>query len=1188
MNELALREEQIPVFGTIKIPLPSYERKLEEQQHIEAKTKRIFEEVLGQVDIKVLTLDPNRDQLFIEIHLSSGAAFENLERAVCRLALESGLTVSAQTPNYNCLSRKPSLVPVEIEDQILTAQEKAHPWIDRRVTAVEEQKILELVGLKQVSFDQILKAKTDIEQLLHKYELSSLATVTEQNGELHISLDCDPAFLGTRSAFSMIDDLGVISGRNDVQMRVRLSPSRETIFKAITQELGTLSPFAVSDIAANSISLSVQEGADYTKFEPNFTKLAQKFGRQVLIEKRSFTLEDKQILLTPRSDWRGFSEKDLELEFHRIKQAVTESAVKYLSPVDIRRHGNVVQVDLAIDAPKRVVERLAGEFSAVFSDRKLFVNLSCIPSTHRELELSTVARDIHAIAAFYPLHEVDVRCEHGQIVVSAKNEVLDRESAEINDFKELLNAFSIRANCAVWMHWSLGEPEVFSIVDQELKSSSAWQIKRDLERNLLLLSSVDPSVVKDRELVERLSARTGMNVLMRYDPKLENLDRAVLDVKPKCPWRHVPYEEAQDIAKGIASSFPHFLGVSSDDAQVSGNRIVLSADLRDLPVVILDQIRERLERLPLPVTVIQRDKPALSMALIESRAFLVRCLPKGLFLKQLDTSTDSNLTAHIVGVNGSEAFNSSEFEQIRKFFKNRLRTDLAFNMSAIPDELQRKLSLTSPELACAILGSRDEGGVSCDPAEIVKIFNQLEPYPFRLHTDAAVGLEDNSWRIGRRDLTNRYFIRKDPEGTKMFDNAVSIAKLADGRIHLSIAFADFTVIPRWGEVDTFAALRSRSFYSDKLDQPEISLNKRREAIAMMPLSVSSRVGLEEGCDRPAFVLEFYVDLKESKMEFLGVSKAIVKVGNGLTFDEVESCLDSSNDTNLLVSSLKLLNETAQVLRDIRRERGIFNFNVPEFSEEGNDRARRIERECSMLANIQASACLRSEKLPAIWLAQENPDFETRERIIDIGKKARPRAVEPFPDEQKDQFGFRRYLKRLSAAEIDNWSMRLVRQALGSVSETTDASRPNFGVGQNYLSISRAGRDYAALLNQRQLASILDGEPEHSAHELQQTVQNLPEAQERARIEIRELSLLRELKWISDRVGRFSAKVTTVDRDKGEAIVNLQERDNGYSVEALLKLKQGEGWPQVGSELKIKSALRYDPLRGVIVGEGELK
>jgi ribonuclease R len=432
-------------------------------------------------------------------------------------------------------------------------------------------------------------------------------------------------------------------------------------------------------------------------------------------------------------------------------------------------------------------------------------------------------------------------------------------------------------------------------------------------------------------------------------------------------------------------------------------------------------------------------------------------------------------------------------------------------------------------------------GDATDPAVEVKIaaiqFNL--PYDFSAEALSAAGkvpLEVSEEELsGREDLRHVNFVTIDGETAKDFDDAVAVARRADG-YRLWVAIADVAHYVAVGSViDKEALERGTSVYFPGACLP------------MLPEALSNGIcSLNPEVDRLVMVaeLDFDSDGKRVGMRFC---QAVVHSRARLTYTTVAAILvDEDTDTRIehesLVCDLELMRELARLRIVCRHERGSLDFDLPEAQIILDLRGRPeniIRTERNLAHRLIEEFMLAANEAVASWLVQQHEALIFR--VHESPSEGKMAAFQEFiayfnqgislPVEGVKPKLLQQFLERVAGQPeeqvINHVLLRSLPQAYYSVNNLG-----HFGLAaDNYCHFTSPIRRYPDLMVHRILKKKL--EKGTSAGKLSELplaeVAQISSVTERRAMEAeRDIVNLKKCQFVTDKVGeKFSGMVTSV-------------------------------------------------------------
>jgi ribonuclease R len=234
---------------------------------------------------------------------------------------------------------------------------------------------------------------------------------------------------------------------------------------------------------------------------------------------------------------------------------------------------------------------------------------------------------------------------------------------------------------------------------------------------------------------------------------------------------------------------------------------------------------------------------------------------------------------------------------------------------------------------------------------------------------------------GRLDLRGGVCFTIDPEDAKDFDDAVSIARAADGNYLVGVHIADVGHYVRAGSrLDAEALHRGTSVYL--LDG----------VIPMLPERLSNHLcSLKEGKDRLTFSALLTVSPRGAVKDAV-FRKSVIRSVKRFSYEEAQAILDGGDGP--CAEELRMMDALARVLTRKRLREGSIDFNLPEVKFVYDARGVPVD-------------ILAKRRLQSMRLIEEFMLLANRAAALSVRAQAGPHAPRPFlyrvhdlPDEEK--------------------------------------------------------------------------------------------------------------------------------------------------------------------------------------------
>lgn len=238
----------------------------------------------------------------------------------------------------------------------------------------------------------------------------------------------------------------------------------------------------------------------------------------------------------------------------------------------------------------------------------------------------------------------------------------------------------------------------------------------------------------------------------------------------------------------------------------------------------------------------------------------------------------------------------------------------------------------------------------------------------------------------REDLRGELVFTIDPETAKDFDDAISLAKDAQGRWVLGVHIADVShYVTQFSPLDREAAQRATSIYL---------INR---VIPMLPESLSNGLcSLVPEEDR--YCLSAFLTLDRGlRLVNTRLAETVINSRHRFTYEEALEVLEGRDRDDLWPDDVRevvrQVGEIAQGLRKAREKAGALNLfsvehrfaldvdGVPTgVAKESTDISHQLIEECMLLANRAVAQWLIDKSMPCIFRIHEQPD-EERLRVL---------------------------------------------------------------------------------------------------------------------------------------------------------------------------------------------------------------
>jgi exoribonuclease-2 len=431
-----------------------------------------------------------------------------------------------------------------------------------------------------------------------------------------------------------------------------------------------------------------------------------------------------------------------------------------------------------------------------------------------------------------------------------------------------------------------------------------------------------------------------------------------------------------------------------------------------------------------------------------------------------------------------------------------------------------------------------------------------------------------------RDQRGLLWSSIDNDTSKDLDQIEVAERLPNGDVKVMVGIADVDAfVAKDSPIDQHAAKETTTVYTGICN------------FAMLPEELSTGASsLLPDVDRPAVVTEFVISASGS-LDSSDVYRAIVRNKAQLTYGAVGAWLEGAAAappkvaaSSELQAQLKLQDEVAQALKELRHEHGALNIDTSEVYpvvlnqqvvdvvKQEKNRATELIEDFMIAANgvvarflEKVSSLRRIVRTPAHW-----------DGIVRLAAA----QGEKLPA-QADSKALNDFLVKRKAADPDHFAdlslavIKLIGPGEYVLERPGDPEQGHFGLAvQDYTHSTAPNRRFADVVTQRLIKALLDGKPgPYSDDELAGIAANCTQKGDAARKVEREMSKRLAAVAMSHRVGETFDAIVTGVTPKGTFVRVLQPHIEGL-------LAQGAQGLHVGDRVRAKLT-RTDVQRGYI-------
>ena len=377
-------------------------------------------------------------------------------------------------------------------------------------------------------------------------------------------------------------------------------------------------------------------------------------------------------------------------------------------------------------------------------------------------------------------------------------------------------------------------------------------------------------------------------------------------------------------------------------------------------------------------------------------------------------------------------------------------------------------------------------GVARIEVEKIKIRDGIReefPEDVRLEAAALPPRVERAATKARVDLRDVDLVTIDPETARDHDDAIWVKRERDG-FKLVVAIADVShYVVEGSAIDREALARSTSIYL-----PD-------RAIPMLPPELSTDLAsLLPNRDRLCMAVEMHIDAK-GHVSSHRVFEAVMRSHGKLTYEGVARALGLTKKgphqpaADKRLSTLKVLHDLSQRLRQRRLKRGALDFDLPEAkvsldpqgepeaivqsrSDPGIRTAYQIVEDMMLVTNEVVAGHLKRHAAPGVFRVHGKPDPERIAMFCEVAKSFGYELDEEAAATPKQ---LSRFLRRIEGAAEAPLLRYLLLRAMQQAIYDTDPTVGHFALAaKDYLHFTSPIRRYPDLLVHRILRDMVRG------------------------------------------------------------------------------------------------------------------
>ncbi|MHB8882822.1 MAG: RNB domain-containing ribonuclease [Thermodesulfovibrionales bacterium] len=392
-----------------------------------------------------------------------------------------------------------------------------------------------------------------------------------------------------------------------------------------------------------------------------------------------------------------------------------------------------------------------------------------------------------------------------------------------------------------------------------------------------------------------------------------------------------------------------------------------------------------------------------------------------------------------------------------------------------------------------------------------------------------------------RDLRDLLWASIDNDDSRDLDQLTVAEAMPGGKVKIRVAVADVDALVKNGSaIDEHARHNTTSVYT------------AGNIFPMLPEKLSTDLtSLNFSEDRMAVVAEMVIG-PDGSVENSDICRAVVRNHAKLAYNNVAAWLEGNEDLPEAAAALKglqenlrLQDETAQGMKDLRQANGALSFEtiearpvfdgdaIQDLEAEKRNRAKEIIEDFMIGANGVTARYLASKKFPSIRRIVRTP--KRWERIVELADEQGTKLPRTPDSKALEEF-----LTRAKAADpvgFPDLSLAVIK-LMGAgeyVAELPGETAPgHFGLAvRDYTHSTAPNRRYPDLITQRLLKAAIEGSPlPYSNEELVALAKHCTEEEDAANKVERQVRKSAAAMLLEHRIGEEFDAIVTGAADKG--------------------------------------------------------